>query len=119
MPYRNRKNIFVYSEESVYSSRDVFFITKNDISCDFKFLLSLLNSNLFYLCLYEKGKRKGEVLELYHRPLSEIPIMKTSFEKQIPFITLVDQILAITKDPDYPGNPQKQAHLKTLENQID
>jgi len=119
VPYRNRKNIFGYSEESVYSSRDVFFITKNDKNCDLKFLLSLLNSNLFYLWLYEKGKRKGEILELYHRPLSEIPIMKISFEKQIPFINLVDQILAITKDDDYLDNPSKQSQVKTLENQID
>jgi len=119
VPYRNRKNIFGYSEESVYSSRDVFFITKNDKNCDLKYLLSILNSNLFYLWLYEKGKRKGEILELYHRPLSEIPIMKISFEKQIPFITLVDQILAITKNDDYLDNPTKQAQVKTLENQID
>lgn len=32
-----------------------------------------------------------------------------------PFITLVDRILAITKDNDYLQNPAKQAQVKALE----
>ena len=38
---------------------------------------------------------------------------------QQPFISLVDQILSITKDPDYLENPDKQARVSALERQID
>jgi len=34
-------------------------------------------------------------------------------------ISLVDQILTITKDQDYPSNTSKQAKVKELETQID
>jgi len=38
---------------------------------------------------------------------------------RLPFITLVDQIPSTTKDPDYSGNPNKQARVSALERQID
>jgi hypothetical protein len=47
-----------------------------------------------YHWLYYKGKRKGESLELYIRPLSEIPIKRASSVKQQSIIDLVDRILA-------------------------
>ena len=47
-------------------------------------------------------------------PIKEIPSVS-----QLPFITLVDRILSITIDEDYKQNPQKQAQVKVLENQID
>jgi len=81
--------------------------------------LALLNSKLYYLWLYYRGKRKGEFLELYQKPLSEIPIKKIAKEDQQPFIDLVDKILAITKDDDYLENPVKQEMVKEYERQID
>jgi len=78
-----------------------------------------LNSKLYFLWLYNKGKRKGETLELYQRPLSEIPVMSILANRQKPFVQLVDQILAITKEEDYLANPDKQAKVKELERQID
>lgn len=38
---------------------------------------------------------------------------------QQPFISLVDRILAITKDEDYLQNPAKQLQVKALEQEID
>ena len=38
------------------------------------FLTAILNSKLFYFWLKKKGKVKGNNLELYHKPLCEIPI---------------------------------------------
>ena len=119
VPYRNKKNVFGYSEKSVYSSRDVFFITTKDTKYNIKYILGFLNSKLIYAWLYNRGKRKGETLELYQRPLSEIPLEKLSEKQQAPFINLVDQILATTKDEDYLKNHDKQAKVKTLESQID
>ena len=73
VPYRTKTNIFGYSEKPIFASRDVFYITKNsDISL--KYLLGLLNSKVYLYWLINKGKRKGEILELYGTPLSEIPI---------------------------------------------
>ena len=34
----------------------------------------MLNSRLYFAWLYNRGKRKGEALELYQVPLTEIPI---------------------------------------------
>jgi len=84
-----------------------------------KYILALLNSKLYYLWLYYRGKRKGEILELIAKPLSEIPIKKIAKEDQQPFIDLVDKILAITKDEDYLENPVKQEMVKEYERQID
>jgi adenine-specific DNA-methyltransferase len=53
-----------------------------------------LNSTLYFLWLYHKGKRKGEMLELYQKPLTEIPIKRISANQQKPFVVLVDRILA-------------------------
>ena len=118
-PQRSYHNTFAYTEKEWVASADVYFISINDKNYNLKYILSLLNSKLYYLWLYFRGKRKGEMLELYLTPLSEIPIKKISPSQQNPFINLVDQILAITKDPDYLENPSKQAQVKTLENQID
>lgn len=94
VPYRNKKNIFAYYENPVYSSRDVFYITNFDERFDLKYLLAFLNSKLSYVWLYYRGKKKGEILELYQRPLSEIPIKKIPQEKQEVFIKLVNKVLA-------------------------
>ena len=59
------------------------------------------------------------MLELYQKPLSEIPIKKIHESEQKPFIELVDRILAITKDKDYLQNPQKQAQVQALGREID
>ena len=58
------------------------------------------------------------MLELYQKPLSEIPIKKISHAAQKPFIALVDKILEITSAEDYdPKNPPVEQ--KELEKQID
>lgn len=82
VPQRSVRNTFAYNNSSWYASADVYFIIQNESAkyC-LKFLLGLLNSKLFYFWLYNKGKRKGESLELYIRPLSEIPIKR--FDKAI------------------------------------
>ena len=59
------------------------------------------------------------MLELYQKPLSEIPIKKLSIEMQNPFIYLVDKILTITKEEDYLNNIEKQKIVKEYEHQID
>ena len=77
-PQRSKTNIFGYNNISWYASADVYFITNpfNKTKENLKYYLGLLNSKLYYAWLYYNGKRKGEYLELYQNPLSEIPIPK-------------------------------------------
>jgi len=118
VPQRSPRNTFGYNEIPWYASADVYFITQKDGSVSLKYLLALLNSKLYYLWLYHRGKRKGEMLELYQKPLSEIPIKKISESEQKPFIDLVDQILAITSAPGYDSkNPPEEQ--KKIEDEID
>jgi adenine-specific DNA-methyltransferase len=118
-PQRSPRNTFGYNEIPWYAASDVFFITEKDNSIFLKYILALINSSPYYLWLYHRGKRKGEMLELIATPLSEIPIKKISKIDQKPFISIVDKILAVTKDEDYPYNPDKQAQVKEYEHQID
>ena len=69
--------------------------------------------------LWTSGKRKGEILDLFQVPLSEIPIKKILGLEQKQFIEIVDKILAITKISDYLENSAKQAKVHDYEHQID
>ncbi|MDD3427564.1 MAG: TaqI-like C-terminal specificity domain-containing protein [Caldisericia bacterium] len=104
-PQRNKLNLFGYNEFDWYTSADVYFILEKDENFSLKYILALLNSKLFYFWLYFRGKRKGEYLELYQTPLSEIPIKNVSKSVQASFIKQVDQVLEITSSNDY--DPQK------------
>lgn len=111
-PQRSYINTFGFNETSWYASADVYYITRKQKNISLKYILALLNSKLYYIWLYHRGKRKGQMLELYQKPLSEIPIKKISDDEQKPFIKLVDRILAAkAKNP--------QADTNKLEEEID
>lgn len=118
-PQRSYTNTFAYTDEEWLSSADVYFIIPKNFDYAVKYILALLNSELYLLWLYNKGKRKGKMLELYLTPLSEIPIKKISEGDQKPFIEIVDKILAITKSKDYLQSSTKQAEVNEYEKQID
>jgi len=118
-PQRSLTNTFGYNEISWYACSDVYFITTKDNFYSLKYILALLNSKLYFLWLYYRGKRKGEMLELCQKPLSEIPIKQISTEMQKLYIDLVDKILTITKEEDYLNNIEKQKIVKEYEHQID
>ena len=92
-PQRSTTNTFGYSDSEWYGGSDIFYITKkHPESINLKYLLGVLNSKLFYLWLYHKGKRKGEMLELIGTPLKEIPIISnphTNMEATIAFISSI------------------------------
>ena len=74
-PQRSFLNTFAYNEVPWYSSADVYYITPKEKSpMSMKALTMLLNSKIYYVWLFFKGKRKGHMLELYQTPLSEIQI---------------------------------------------
>ncbi len=111
-PQRSYANTFGYNEVPWYASADVYYITPKDPCVSLKYVLALINSRLYFLWLYFKGKRKGEMLELYQKPLSEIPIKRITPADQKPFIKLVDRILA-AKQRD------AEADTSAMEREID
>jgi type I restriction-modification system DNA methylase subunit len=111
-PQRSYQNTFCFNDVPWYASADVYYITQKAPSIALQYVLALLNSRLYFTWLYFKGKRKGEMLELYQKPLSEIPIKVISPQEQEPFISSVDKILAAKRrDPE--------ANTSTLEREID
>ncbi len=112
VPYRSSINSFAYNENEWFCRSDCYVITSKNNSYDLKYILALLNSNLYFLWLYHRGKRKGNILELFQVPLSEIPIPSISEDKQQPFIKLVSQIITLKND-----NPS--ADMSAIEAQID
>ena len=73
---------------------------------------------MYYVWLYHRGKRKGEMLELYQQPLSEIPIKKISEIEQKPFVEAVDKILKLSNSEDYQRDQKKQLQVKEIEKAI-
>lgn len=118
-PQRSYKNTFGFTDKDWYASADVYYILQNDKKFSLKYILALVNSKLYYMWLYVRGKRKGNMLELYQKPLSEIPIKEISHDYQQIFIKLVDQILFITGHKGYIDNTDKQAQVQDLQKKID
>lgn len=110
VPQRSYNNTFAYNNGSWYASADVYFIKSINTELALKYILALLNSKLYLFLLREKGKKKGEMLELYIRPLSELPIIKNTNQKL--FIDLVNLIIS-------EKNKNPQSNTKHLEDQID
>lgn len=111
-PQRSSYNKFAYSEEPWFAATDVFFITPKNDKTSMKAILGLLKSRLYFVWLYNRGKRKGNNLELIQTPLTEIPIPKMT-EIQVKTLSkLVDQVLALTKN----NGPMEQ--IENLEHEI-
>lgn len=117
-PYRAKTNKFAMSTGPWYASRDVYFITKKDPDVNLKYILAILNSQLFFSWLYNKGKRKGDLLELYSKPLSEVPIIQVSESEMRPFVELVDKISALSQSEGYIENVAKQRAVREHEAEI-
>ena len=88
----------------------------------FKYILAYLNSKLaswlFRTLFYDKHLA-GKYISINATLLRELPIKEISLSKQQPFITLVDNILSITRDSDYSNNPKKQSKVSAFKGKID
>ncbi|NLK43658.1 MAG: type II restriction endonuclease, partial [Tissierellia bacterium] len=119
VPYRAKKNNFAYNDVEWFCRSDVYVITQKDPKYNLKYLLALLNSKPYYTWLYYKGKRKGETLELFQVPLSEIPIKNVNQNTQNKIISIVDDILDITIQEDYLRNLEKHNKVSEYAREID
>lgn len=96
-PQRSLTNMFGYNSQNWYAGSDVFFITLKSDCMNIilmKYLLALLNSKLYYLWLFHKGKKKGDYLELIGTPLKEIPIKLIPVKHQKSFAKIITKILS-------------------------
>lgn len=72
VPQRSKVNRFAFTSEPFYCSADVYYFKADHLSLEaWYYYLGILNSSIMYLWLYNNGKRKGELLELYAKPLLE------------------------------------------------
>lgn len=97
-PQRSSINTFAYSDKEFFAASDVYYFTpKNNKIVSLKYILAILNSTLTYFWLYNRGQRKGDVLQLFKGPLEEIPIKIADEFVQTIFIITVDYIIFIKK----------------------
>ncbi|MDR1571720.1 MAG: Eco57I restriction-modification methylase domain-containing protein [Clostridiales Family XIII bacterium] len=112
-PQRSYRNTFGYNAVPWYASADVYFITGGPGSgVSLRYILGILNSRLLYAWLYSRGKRKGEMLELYGAPLSRIPIALAGRGAADALEGLVDRI--VEAKSEWPG-----AEVSALEAEAD
>lgn len=97
VPQRSNTNTFAYNDIPWFGATDVYFITEKETDINLKYILALLNSKLYYLWLYNRGKRKGNMLELFLKPLSEIPLKIADTPTQKRFIDCVEAIMKVKK----------------------
>lgn len=109
---RSYRNDFAYNNIEWFASADVYFITKKNDDINLMYILGLLNSKLYYFWLYFQGKRKGEMLELYQTPLSEIPIKLADYSRQMKIIEMVNSIIKNK-------NLNKEIDISTMQSEID
>jgi len=124
--YRQTANriIAAFDTSGYYLDKTVHLIVSksNSSNINMKYILGLLNSTLFYylysdLAQEREGRTFAQVKTTY---LKKLPIkIRRDAKEHESFIVIVDRILAITKDDDYLQNPQKQAKVKMLEQEID
>ena len=111
-PQRSKTNTFGYNNTEWYAASDVFYLTNPKSGYFIKYILGLLNSKLYYVWLYNRGKRKGESLELTATPLSEIPIKRADEVTQSKIVNYVNEIQCRLKI-----NPQ--ADITSVSSKID
>ena len=78
---RAKGNIFAMESKGYYEQSDLMItVIKPEYTELFppKYILGLLNSKLYYVWLKNRGKVKGDLFEIYGKPLEEIPIQKAN-----------------------------------------
>ncbi len=81
VPHRNRYNKFAFVDFPMYGSADIYYFKFKDKKYEGKldnwyYHLAIANSSIMYMWLYNYGKKKGEILELYGNSLRGVKIPK-------------------------------------------
>jgi len=110
-----------YKSQFCFDSKCFLNAPANLLSSDnvsIKYLIAIMNSKLFSWEFEKLGIPLGNAFEWKKQYVENIHIPQISLQEQQPFITIVEQILAITSQPNYNHKlpPEKQLQL---ESQID
>ena len=100
---RAKQNIFALETKKCYEQSDLMItVIRPEYQNEYpaKYVLALLNSKLYYVWLKNKGKLKGDMLEIYGAPLEEIPVKSTSEDQKKDIINLVESLLADPNDSE-------------------
>ena len=93
---RSKGNIFALDTKQCYEQSDIMItVIKKEYQKEYppKYVLGLLNSKLYYFWLKNRGKLKGDMLELYGKPLEEIPIFNASEDIKANIVECVTDLL--------------------------
>lgn len=95
VPQRCKVNRFAFTRKPFYASADVYYFKADHLTEDaWYYYLGLLNASIMYLWLYHNGKRKGELLELYAKPLLETAVPKYDRAKwQVDIARIVEKLI--------------------------
>ena len=117
---RKLKSSFVQGSKNDFyiNNTDTFNVLVNQSDMfDLKYILAILNSLYIgnYLLESNINLKRAVYPKINTKDLKNIPVAHISQEKQKPIIDLVDQILAITSDPNYESKkpPVQQKELET------
>ncbi|MBN2261158.1 MAG: Eco57I restriction-modification methylase domain-containing protein [Clostridiales bacterium] len=91
VPHRSNCNKFALSKNDFYASADVYYIVPRTEIFKLEIIVSILNSKLMYFWLYNNGKKKGSMLELYSTPLKRIPISYSDLD-------VLDELMKVKTD---------------------
>jgi len=111
-PYRSHNNYFALVDIPWFASADVFFTeTKDSSLITNKVLTAILNSKVVLFWLKNRGKRKGDILELKSVPIGQIPIVIPN-TYQITILTkYIAEIIKIKSESIYADTSQYELKI--------
>jgi hypothetical protein len=112
--------IAAYDTDCYYYSNTLHGTTITNEKYNPLFVLALLNSKLITWYYRRTTAEEGKVFaQIKIGLLRKLPVKETSDTEQRCIIKIVEHIISITQSDDYLQNPQKQAKVKALEEEID
>lgn len=112
-PYRSKINKFAITDGSTYGAGDIYFLTNIDESLIYS-VLAILNSPLIYFWFYNRGKRKGDMLEFYQTPLSKIPIAIPETAVNEKLSALVSSVIAVRTSNIHADTKSQESEINRI-----
>jgi hypothetical protein len=105
---------------SVIPGKTTLMVTSHDIKT-LRYLLAILNSKLAFFYIRERypASSYNQGTTFTKEMINNLPLPKTTQNKQNDFINIVDTILSLTESDDFVEDKEKQASVQELEHQID
>jgi type I restriction-modification system DNA methylase subunit len=114
-PYKTPGVRFAMAEGPWYASGDVYFITERNSEISLWSLLGVLNSRLLNAWYWLRGKRKGNLIEMYEEPLSATPLPAPTTANR----TIYEEIGQLSIQATHSAQENDPDSLEVLERRID